>query len=189
MKNICVFCGSNTGKNPKNMIQAYKVGEALAKRKINLIYGASDFGLMGQVAKAVLDNNGKATGIMPEIFSSKVEHPNLTELIITKDMKERKALMLEKSDGFITLPGGFGTLEELFEMITLNQIGYHKKPSAILNIDGFYDKLIEFLDQLVEEEFIHPIHRSALIISDNIEEILDKMEKFQNVHTDKWRNA
>ena len=189
MKNICVFCGSNPGKNPQRLLQAYKVGEALAKRKLRLIYGASNLGLMGQVAKAVLDNNGEVIGIMPEIFASTVEQPDLSELIITKDMKERKALMLEKADGFITLPGGFGTLEEFFEMITLNQIGYHKKPSAILNIDGFYDKLLEFIDQLINEGFIRPAHRAALIVSDSIEEILDKMEKYKNLHAEKWINA
>ena len=189
MNNICVFCGSNPGDKPIYLEQAAKLGRVMAQRNINLIYGASDLGLMGAVAKAILANGGSAIGIMPEIFDNRVQHPELTDLIITKDMKERKAMMLEKSDGFISLPGGFGTLEELFEMITLNQIGYHDKPSAILNIDGFYDKLIEFLDHLTAEKFIHPAHREALIISDDINEILDRMENYQPVNVDKWINA
>ncbi|MFO7896893.1 MAG: TIGR00730 family Rossman fold protein [Candidatus Cloacimonadales bacterium] len=186
MKNICVFCGSNPGKNPLYQEQAIRLGEALAQRQINLIYGASDLGLMGQVAAAVLAGGGTAIGIMPEIFRTRVQHPQLSELIITADMSERKALMLQKAEGFISLPGGVGTLEELFEMITLGQIGYHQKPSAILNVAGFYDPLIKFLDQMTAQKFMRPEFRQAIIISSEIEEILDKMQNFQPPQLDKW---
>lgn len=186
MKNICVFCGSSVGGNIKFLKAAESVGIALSKRGINLVYGASDLGMMGAVAKGVLDNGGEVIGIMPEIFQSRVQHPNLSELIITKDMSERKNTMLDRSDGFISLPGGVGTFEELLEMITLGQIGYHTKPSAILNVDGFYDKLIEFLDYVTEQKFIKQVHRDSIIISDDIEEILDRMGNYNGVIVDKW---
>ena len=186
MRNICVFCGSSPGKNPDFIKEAEKLGKEMARRGYTLVYGASDLGIMGAISKSVLENGGDAIGIMPEIFNHHVYHPNLTELIITKDMSDRKKLMVERSDGFISLPGGIGTFEELLEVITLGQIGYHTKPSAILNVSGYYDKFIEFLDYATEQRFIKQAHRDSIIISSDINELLDKMEKYNAVIIDKW---
>lgn len=155
IKRICVFCGSHEGKNPVYAALARKLGKELARQKIGLVFGAGSVGLMGVVSDAVLEAGGEAHGIIPEhLIRNEVPRNDLTELHITKSMHDRKALMEELSDAYITLPGGFGTFEEMFETITWNQLGIHSKPIILLNVDGYYDQLIEFVDKAVQQGFI-----------------------------------
>ena len=150
MKRISVFCGSSFGNEEKYATQAFLLGNALAQENIDLVYGGAKVGLMGAVANGILSNKGQVFGVLPNFLKSKeVAHDNLTELIIVESMHERKTKMNELCDGVIALPGGFGTLEELFEMLTWSQLGLHKKPIGILNVDGFYDLLLQFVQKMV----------------------------------------
>src|SRR5690606_11437458 len=147
---LAVFCASSDGVDTRIYEDAYKVGEFLAARRIELIFGGSKLGLMGQVARGVLYNNGKVTGVIPDVLKTKeVVHTGLTNLIATRDMHQRKLKMHDLSDGFVALPGGFGTLEELFEILTWAQLGLHRKPIGILNSNGYYDDLLNFIDTMV----------------------------------------
>lgn len=186
MKNICVFCGSSTGSDPAFIQMAGKLGKELAARGLGLIYGASNLGLMGAVSASVLKEGGKVTGVMPKVFEGRVQHPELNELIITDTMHQRKAKMFELSDGFIALPGGFGTFEELLEMVTWSQIGYSAKPCGILNVNGYYDELIKFFDRSVEMRFVKQVHRDAIIIETDPGKILDRFQNYTPVVVDKW---
>ncbi len=186
MKNICVFCGSSPGTDPEFLKIAGKLGEEIATRGLGLVYGASNLGLMGAVAKSALANGAKTIGVMPKVFVDRVQHPNLTELIITDTMHQRKAKMFELSDGFIALPGGFGTFEEILEMLTWSQIGYSSKPCGFLNVNGYYDELIKFFDKSVEMRFVKKEHREAIIVDTDPKKILDKFEKYKPVIIDKW---
>ena len=150
MKRISVFCGSSFGNEEKYATQAFLLGNALTQENIDLVYGGAKVGLMGAVANGILSNKGQVFGVLPNFLKSKeVAHDNLTELIIVESMHERKTKMNELCDGVIALPGGFGTLEELFEMLTWSQLGLHKKPIGILNVDGFYDLLLQFVQKMV----------------------------------------
>lgn len=186
MKNICVFCGSSPGADPAFLQIATKLGEEIASRGLGLVYGASNLGLMGAVAKSALTGGAKTIGVMPEVFENRVQHPNLTELIITKTMHQRKAKMFELSDGFIALPGGFGTFEEILEMLTWLQIGYSSKPCGFLNVNGYYDELIKFFNKSVEMRFVKKEHREAIIVDTDPNKILDKFGSYQPVVVDKW---
>jgi len=186
MKNICVFCGSSPGADPAYLQMANKLGEEIASRGLGLVYGGSNLGLMGTVAKSALDGGSHVTGIMPKVFEGRVQHPRLTELIITDTMHQRKAKMFEISDGFIALPGGFGTFEELLEILTWSQIGYSSKPCGILNVNGYYDELLKFFDKSVEMRFVKQEHRNAIIVDTDPKNILDKFEKYKPVIIDKW---
>jgi len=186
MKNICVFCGSSPGAGPDYLKLAEKLGEEIAAQGLGLIYGASDLGLMGAVAKSALDRGSQVTGIMPKVFEGRVQHPNLTELIITDTMHQRKAKMFELADGFIALPGGFGTFEEILEMLTWSQIGYSSKPCGFLNVNGYYDELIKFFDKSVEMRFVKREHRDAIIVDTDPRKILDKFKIYKPVSSDKW---
>jgi len=186
MKNICVFCGSSPGADPDFLLMADKLGKEIASRGLGLVYGASNLGLMGAVAKSALDGGSQVIGIMPKVFEGRVQHPNLTELIITETMHQRKAKMFELSDGFLALPGGFGTFEEILEMLTWSQIGYSSKPCGFLNVNGYYDELIKFFDKSVEMRFVKSEHRKAIIVDTDPKKILDKFEKYKPVITDKW---
>jgi len=186
MKNICVFCGSSPGADPDYLKLAEKLGEEIAAQGLGLIYGASNLGLMGAVAKSALEGGSQVIGVMPKVFDGRVQHPNLTELIITDTMHQRKAKMFELSDGFIALPGGFGTFEEILEMLTWSQIGYSSKPCGFLNVNGYYDELIKFFDKSVEMHFVKKEHRNAIIVDIDPKKILDKFEKYKPVITDKW---
>lgn len=187
MKNITVFCGSSFGSDPIFEEQATLLGQTLAKQNIQLVYGGSNTGLMKAVADGALNEGGKVTGVLPHFLQSKeIAHKNLTELILVETMHERKTKMNELCDGVIVLPGGYGTLEEFFEMITWAQLGLHKKPIGILNINGFYDDLIKLVQTMVDKGFLKQINRDMLLISDNIDELLEKMRNYEAPSVGKW---
>ncbi len=165
---------------------ANKLGKEIASRRLGLVYGSSNLGLMGEVAKGALLGGALVIGVVPKVFDGRVQHPALTELIVTDTMHQRKAKMFEISDGFIALPGGFGTFEELLEMLTWSQIGYSSKPCGILNVNGYYDELLKFFDKSVEMRFVKQEHRNAIIVDTDPKSILDQFEKFKPVKIDKW---
>jgi uncharacterized protein (TIGR00730 family) len=190
MKRITVFCGSSSGTEEIYTLQATLLGETLAKRNIELVYGGAKVGLMGSVADGVLNHGGKAIGVLPNFLGSKeIAHPKLTRLILVDTMHERKTKMNDLCDGVIALPGGFGTLDELFEMLTWGQLGLHKKPIAILNVDGYYDALIVFVQTMVEKGLLKEVNQQMLLVSDSIEELLDKMENYVAPTVGKWINT
>ena len=180
IRRIAVFCGSSRGTERIFEEQAYELGKTLDVQNIELVYGGANVGLMGTVANGVMENGGKAIGVLPA-FLKKVEiaNLNLTELVMVDTMHQRKAKMNELSDGVIALPGGFGTLEEFFEMLTWAQLGLHRKPVALLNVDGFYDALLALVDTMVDRGFLRKENREMLLVSDNIEDLLDKMRKYE----------
>ena len=187
MKSITVFCGSSFGTDDIFKEQAFLLGQTLAKQDIQLIYGGADVGLMGAVADGALNEKGKVVGVLPHFLQSKeITHKNLTELILVETMHERKTKMNDLCDGVIVLPGGYGTLEEFFEMITWAQLGLHKKPIGILNIDGFYDDLIKLVQTMVDKEFLKQVNRDMLLMSGNINELLEKMRSYQAPTVGKW---
>ncbi|WP_372919220.1 TIGR00730 family Rossman fold protein [Salegentibacter sp.] len=189
LKSIAVFCASSDGNDSIIAQETYRLGKILAQKNINLVFGGSKLGLMGKVAAGSLDHNGKVIGVIPDFLKTKeVVHPGLSELITTRDMHERKLKMHELSDGFIALPGGFGTFEELFEIVTWGQLGLHKNPIGLLNINGFYDDLIAMLKTMVRKELLRKENFDMLIIAENIEELLDKMYNFKPLPVPKWMN-
>lgn len=189
MKRITVFCGSSSGTDAIFLTQATELGQTLAKRNIELVYGGANVGLMGAVADGALKHGGKVIGVLPVFLQSKeLAHNNLTELILVESMHERKTKMNDLCDGVIALPGGFGTLEELFEMLTWAQLGLHKKPIGILNTNGFYDALLVLIQTMVDKGFLKPSNQQMLLISDTIDELLVKMEKYQAPIVTKWIN-
>ncbi len=190
MQRICVFCGSSTGVKHEYAVGARELGLVLAKQNIDLVYGGGHVGLMGVVADAAMSAGAKAIGVIPRCLADKeVAHQGLTELKIVQTMHERKAQMSELSDGFIAMPGGFGTLEELFEVITWAQLGIHHKPFGLFNIAGYFDKLIEFLDYQVEQGFVPARHREMIIVSDEAEQLVELLAGFQPVAQEKWASA
>jgi len=163
------------------------LGKALVKRNIELVYGGAKVGIMGAIADAVLAAGGKAIGVLPTFLQQKeLAHQGLTELILVETMHERKAIMNELCDGALALPGGFGTLEELFEMLTWGQLGLHKKPVGILNMNGFYNPLNTLIQTMVDDGFLKPSNRDMLLVDENIEAILDKMENYKAPEVAKW---
>ncbi len=190
LEKICVFCGSSDGNDLAITDAAKNLGEIFAERNITLVYGAAKIGVMGIIAKSVLDNNGKVVGIIPDFLKKKeVVHLGLTRLITTENMHERKMKMQEESDGFIALPGGMGTLEELFEIITWLQLGLHQKPIGLLNSNGFYDDLINLLENMVRKGFLSMDNYSLLLVDSNTEKLLAKMEEFKRPDVPKWLNS
>lgn len=187
MKRICVYCGSSPGKRPEYVRSACALADELVKRDIGLVYGGASVGIMGKIADRALAGGGEVIGVIPQALVDKeVAHNGLTELKVVKSMHERKAIMADISDGFIALPGGLGTIEELFEVLTWAQLGFHKKPCALLNVEGYYDSLSTFLDNAVEEQFIKDIHRSMLIIDKTADRLLDQIEAYVPSIVDKW---
>lgn len=177
MTNICVYCGSKAGAQPEYVETARLLGQTLAEHGLGLVYGGASVGIMGEVATAALNAGGKVTGIIPRnLLEKEIAHPNLTELIVVESMHERKAKMEEISDGFIALPGGLGTLEEIFEMLTWVQLGLHKKPCGFLNVKGYYDHLVQFLDHTVQEGFVWSDQREGIFESSSVEQMLQKMK-------------
>ena len=171
---ICVFCGSRGGQRPEYLQQAQRLGELLVARNIGLVYGGASVGLMGAVADAMLLGGGDVTGVIPEALATKeMAHPRVRDLRVVGSMHERKALMAELSDAFIALPGGFGTLEELFEMVTWAQPGLHRKPFGILNVAGFFDGLLALVDHAIHEGFILAHHRKLILTAEEPERLLD----------------
>ena len=189
MKRVTVFCGSSKGKDATFLEEAFQLGETLARNQIQLIYGGTKIGLMGAVAEGVLTQNGKAIGVLPRFLQEKeIAHPGLTELFLVDSMHERKIKMHELSDAVIALPGGFGTMEELFEMLTWGQLGLHKKPIGILNINGFYDALNEFIDNMVHQGFLNKNNKKLLLNDQTISGLLKKMQTYQHPDVEKWMN-
>lgn len=187
MKRIAVFCGSSFGTDDIYKSQAQLLGKTLARQDIELVYGGASVGLMGAVADGVLSEGGKAIGVLPNFLKSReVAHNELTELILVDSMHERKAKMHELSDGVIALPGGLGTLEEFFEMLTWAQLGLHKKPMAVLNTDGFYDPLNVLVQSMVDKGFLKQENQQMIIVSDKIEVLLDKMRNYTAPSVEKW---
>ncbi|GAA5033050.1 cytokinin riboside 5'-monophosphate phosphoribohydrolase [Marivirga lumbricoides] len=187
IKSVAVFCGSSAGNDPMYYAEAYKLGRILAKNEIRLIYGGARVGLMGAVADGALSLGGKVIGVLPHFLSGKeIAHADLTELIIVDTMHERKLKMHDLSDGFIALPGGFGTLEELFEILTWGQLGLHQHPVAILNCNGFYDFLQQQLATMVSNGLLKEENAEMVLMSTSIEDILEKMNGYKAPATPKW---
>ena len=185
-----MFCGSSDGNDPEIAEAAKKLGEIFAENSITLVYGAAKIGVMGTLAKSALDNNGLVIGIIPEFLKLKeVVHIGLTELITTDNMHQRKMKMQEVSDGFIALPGGMGTLEELFEIITWLQLGLHQKPIGLLNVNGFYDDLISLLQNMVRKALLSQENYNLLLVDTDPKRLLEKMANFKRPNTTKWLNA
>lgn len=176
MKNVCVFCGSSSGKGVKNLLAAQKLGEIIAGRNLSLVYGGGNVGIMGELANTVLKYNGEVTGVIPEnLVLREAALREVTNLVIVKSMHERKAKMMELSGGFIAMSGGIGTLEEFFEVWTWAQLGIHNKPIGILNTDNYYTKLIEFIKHSVEQEFVKEENLEMIIVESDPEILIDRM--------------
>jgi uncharacterized protein (TIGR00730 family) len=187
MKSVTVFCGSSSGTDPIYQSQAAMVGATLAQQNICIIYGGAKVGLMGSIAGAALSEGGKVVGVIPRFLRSKeIAHEGLTELIMVESMHERKTKMHELCDGIIALPGGFGTLEELFEILTWAQLGLHKKPIGLLDVNGFYGHLKKLLLTMVDEGFLKEINYNMLLISDDINDLLSQMKRYIAPVTPKW---
>lgn len=186
MKRICVNCGSSPGTSDCYMAMARELGQAILENQCELIYGGADVGLMGEVADTVVKGGGVVRGVIPESFAHKVSHHGLTELHVVGSMHERKQMMFDLSDAFVALPGGFGTLEEIAELITWAQLGLHSKPCGLINVNGYYDLLLSFLDGAVSNGFIRRVHRSILLVSDSAGSLLDQMQSYEPPTTEKW---
>lgn len=187
IKSVCVYCGSNSGSRPAYTQSARELGQILAQRRIRLVYGGGRVGLMGTIADAVLAAGGEVTGVIPEsLVAREVAHRGLKDLRIVPSMHQRKALMAELSDAFIALPGGFGTLEEFAEILTWAQLGLHRKPHGIINIDGFYDSLLAFFDHAVAEKFVRQSHRDLVISDPDPARLLDLLATARPPSLDKW---
>jgi uncharacterized protein (TIGR00730 family) len=184
---ICVFCGSNSGTNPAYRDAAIHLGRLLAERGIELVYGGGNVGLMGVLADSVLEANGRVIGVIPEsLMAKEVGHVGLTELRIVQSMHERKALMADLSDGFIAMPGGFGTFEEFCEVVTWSQLAIHAKPCGLLNVNGYYDPLLELFDHAVREGFLRQENRRLVLEDRDPDRLLDRMADFAPIRADKW---
>jgi uncharacterized protein (TIGR00730 family) len=187
IKTICVFCGSGNGRRPEYGEKAKELSRFLHSKGISLVYGGANVGIMRILADEMLELGGHVTGVMPTgLVEREVAHTNLTEMHIVKDMQERKALMAKLSDGFIALPGGYGTFDELFEVLSWNQLHIVEKPVGLLDVAGYFDPLVKMMDNAVEEMFLRPEHRGILQVADNPEELLWKMEQWQPVTAQKW---
>ena len=187
MKRIAVFCGSSSGTNGVYRDQAENLGKTLARKNIQVIYGGGKVGLMGILANAALEEGGRVTGVIPGFLHiSEVAHDNLTELIRVESMHERKALIDKMSDGVIALPGGFGTLDELFEMLTWGQLGLHQKPVGLLNVNGFFSNIMRAIDTMVSEGFLKEINKDMVLISEDIGELLSMMNRYCAPDVPKW---
>jgi len=190
LNKICVFCGSSNGIDPLINQAAISLGEAFVENNITLVYGAAKIGIMGTIAQSVLNRKGSVIGIIPDFLKMKeVVHLGLTQLITTQNMHERKLKMQELSDGFIAMPGGFGTLEELFEIITWLQLGLHSKPIGLLNTNGFYDDLIKLIENMVKKGFVSLENYNLLLVDNDVENLLQKMRNFKQPEMPKWLNS
>lgn len=180
MHSVCVFCGSHDGNNDKFKTAAVELGQLIAKNNLTLVYGGAHVGLMGAMADAALRSAGKVIGVMPDALVAKeIAHTGITELKIVKTMHERKATMSDLADGFIAMPGGYGTTEEFCEMLTWTMLGIHKLPCGLLNVEGFFDHLLKFFDYSTECGFITKEHRALILVSDSPADLLKQMEEFK----------
>ncbi|HEX5698593.1 MAG TPA: TIGR00730 family Rossman fold protein [Rhodoferax sp.] len=190
MKAICVYCGSSPGRLEVYAGAARALGQALVEHDLGLVYGGASIGLMGLIADTVLQLGGRAVGVIPKGLARKeVVHRQLSELHVTQSMHERKTLMAELSDGFIAMPGGIGTFEEIFEIWTWAQLGIHAKPCGLLNVAGYYDALTSFLDHAAEEQFLKPPHRAMLIVEQTPDVLLDRFASYQPPSVRRWLDA
>lgn len=187
MKSICVFCGSSLGFKPSYRQAAIELGHLFATRKTELIYGGANVGLMKVLADSVLENGGKVIGVMPhQMIHNEIAHNGIHKMHAVSTMAERKLMMVTLSDAFIALPGGYGTLDEMSEILTYNQLRISDKPIGLLNVDGYYDYLLRFFDHGVSEGFIRDEHRNNLIVSENSYQLLDQLAAYSPVSTGKW---
>jgi uncharacterized protein (TIGR00730 family) len=187
MNRLCVFCGSSPGHNPVYAALATQLGQALAQRGIGLVYGGGRVGLMGVVADATLAAGGKVIGVIPKaLMDRELGHGGATELRVVDSMHERKALMAELADGFVALPGGIGTLEEIFEVWTWAQLGIHRKPCGLLDVNGFFTPLVGFLDQVVANGFLSPAARSMLTVAQSTDELFAQLAAYKAPAVEKW---
>lgn len=190
MPNICVYCGSNPGKSTAYIESAGILGRELVSRGYGLVYGGASVGLMGAVADAILESGGQAFGVIPFALAEKeLAHKSLTELFVVNSMHERKSKMAELSDGFIALPGGWGTMEEIFEALTWAQLGIHDKPCGLLNVEGYYDHLDAFLSHAMEERFVRSEYRPMVMVESEPRALLDRFASYQPPQVIKWITA
>ncbi|WP_417468635.1 TIGR00730 family Rossman fold protein [Maricaulis sp.] len=180
MKSICVYCGSNPGRDPAFVAAAQDVGARLAGAGVEIVYGGGQVGLMGELANAAMQAGGRVVGVIPEFLALKeIAHLDLSALYVVQSMHARKAKMAHLSDAFIALPGGIGTMEELFEIWTWGQLGQHRKPVGLLNVNGYYDDLVAFLDKMTAQDFLAADHRGSLMVSDDIEALLKAFDGYE----------
>ena len=190
MTRLCVYCGSSTGLNPAFAASTRQLGHELARRGIEAIYGGGNVGLMGVLADSVLEAGGRICGVIPHgLVARELAHQGVTKLHVVHSMHERKALMAELADAFVALPGGFGTLEEFCEAVTWTQLGLHRKPCGLLNVAGFYDRLIAFLEHALDEEFLRPTHRQIVVHSADALDLLDRLAAWQPPTLPRWITA
>ena len=186
-KSICVFAGSSSGAHPQYVQAARELGREIVSRNYGLVYGGAAVGLMGALAEAALEAGGNVIGVMPEFLVKKeIAHRRLSDLRVVQSMHERKALMAELADGFVALPGGFGTIEEFFEILTWGQLGMHQKPCALFNVGLYYERLLEFLDHVAMEQLLKPVYRSMIIVAADAQTLLDGLENYRAPSVPKW---
>lgn len=187
MRRICVYCGSNPGRQPLYRESAQGLGREMVARGLGLVYGGASVGVMGAIADAVLEAGGEAIGVIPKSLAVReIAHPGLTEQHVVKSMHERKALMAELSDGFVALPGGWGTMEEIFEILTWAQLGFHQKPCGLLNAGSYFDGLFSFLEHAIEEQFVKPEYRQMLLMENSATHLLDRFSAYRPPVVRKW---
>jgi uncharacterized protein (TIGR00730 family) len=187
MNRLCTYCGASAGRRPEYLTAAASLGETLAQRNIGLVYGGGNTGMMGAVARAAADSGGETIGIIPhDLLKKETPYEGLSELLVVDSMHERKAMMAKLSDGFAALPGGLGTLEELFEVWTWAQLGFQRKPCALMNVEGYFDPLIAFLDRAVSEGFVKPDHRAMLIVEENADDLIDALVAYAPPEVPTW---
>ncbi len=187
MKRICVFCGSSAGARKTYCEAAQQLGRVLAEKGIGLVYGGGHLGLMGALADAALAAGGQVIGVIPQALVAKeLAHSGVTDMRVVGSMHERKALMADLADAFISLPGGFGTLEEFFEVLSWAQLGLHSKPCGVLNVAGYYDTLLTLLDHTVTEAFVRPPHRAMVLVENDVHRLLDRLGEFRPPQLQKW---
>ncbi len=190
MKRICVFCGSSPGKKPEYLQMARQLGELLVEKRLGLVYGGGNVGMMGEIARIMMDKGAEVIGVIPKFLAEKeVAFRDITQLHVVDSMHERKAMMAELSDAFIALPGGLGTLEEIFEVFTWAQLGIHEKPCGLLNVCGYYDPILSFINRAIEEQFIKAEYRGIVEIEEQPTTLLRKFENFRPVKFDKAKWA
>jgi hypothetical protein len=187
MRRVCVFCGSNVGAHPAYADAAEAMGALLARRQVGIVYGGGNVGLMGVLANAALAAGGEVIGVIPQALADReIAHAGLTQLHVVDSMHTRKAMMADLSDAFVAMPGGVGTFEEFFEAVTWTQLGLHRKPCGLLNVNAFYSPLAAFIDLAVSEGFIKPVHRAAIVVDDDAERLLDTLATLRLPDVPKW---
>ena len=187
MRRVCVYCGSNAGQRPGYAAAARELADVLVRHELELVYGGADKGIMGVLADAMLERGGKVHGVIPQMLMEKeLAHQGLTELHVVASMHARKTMMAALSDGFVAMPGGYGTLEEIIEIITWGQLRFHDKPCGLLNIDGYFDQLLAYLDHANKEGFLRTENRNMLLVDASPVALIQKFERYTAPHVEKW---